>query len=388
MRIAGVIAEYNPFHRGHAWHIAQTRRLSGCDWVIACMAGHFTQRGEPARWSKWARARMALACGADAVFELPALFAVRTADAFARGGVAILGGLGADVVSFGSETDDLSLIERLAELRDSEPTSVSLRVRERLERGETHARARGEAVAEYLDVPFEAVNRPNLTLATEYVRAIRALGGGMTPFAVPRRGGYHDGALGEYASASAIRRAIERGETGAALACVPEAARPWASPDALHAMDDLLMERLRSMSPEALAALPDASEGVDHRLARLCRETGSREALLEAMKCKRYTYARLSRLLTHALLGVTQAMTEAHQAPAYARLIGMRAGAEPLLKELGRRARLPIESHGARLRGDPVFELECRATDLWSLLHDRPEERLPGRELTEKFIRL
>ena len=100
MKIAGIIAEYNPFHSGHAWHIEQTRR-AGYDAVVVCMGGHFTQRGEPAILSRWDRARMALACGADAVFELPALFAVRTADAFARGGVAILDGLGADALSFG-----------------------------------------------------------------------------------------------------------------------------------------------------------------------------------------------------------------------------------------------------------------------------------------------
>ena len=105
MRIAGIIAEYNPFHRGHAWHIARTRE-AGCDRVIVCMDGHFTQRGEAAILSRWDRARMALACGADAVFELPTLFAVRTADAFARGGVGILAGLGVDVLSFGSEITD------------------------------------------------------------------------------------------------------------------------------------------------------------------------------------------------------------------------------------------------------------------------------------------
>ena len=86
MKIAGIIAEYNPFHSGHAWHISQTRRISGCDYVVVCMAGHFTQRGEPAIYSKWRRAEMALRAGADAVFELPALFAVRSADAFAGGG--------------------------------------------------------------------------------------------------------------------------------------------------------------------------------------------------------------------------------------------------------------------------------------------------------------
>ena len=164
MKIAGIIAEYNPFHNGHAFHVLETRRATGCDWVIACMAGHFTQRGEPAALSKWARARMALACGVDAVFELPALFAVRPADTFALGGVAILGGLGADVLSFGCETDDMALIRALADIKGTEPEAVSLRVREKLDAGMSHARARGEAVGEYLGLPPETINRPNLTV--------------------------------------------------------------------------------------------------------------------------------------------------------------------------------------------------------------------------------
>ena len=135
MRIAGIIAEYNPFHNGHALHIRRTREATGCDYVVACMAGHFTQRGEPALWSKWARARMALASGVDAVFELPALWAVRPADAFARGGVAVLGGLGCDVLSFGSETADLALLRRLAALRANEPAELSRSIREKLDGG-------------------------------------------------------------------------------------------------------------------------------------------------------------------------------------------------------------------------------------------------------------
>ncbi|MBR1821287.1 MAG: nucleotidyltransferase family protein, partial [Clostridia bacterium] len=234
MTIAGIIAEYNPFHGGHAWHVAQTRRLTGCDYVIVCMGGHFTQRGEPALWSKWARARMALACGADAVFELPALFNLRTADAFARGGVDILGGLGCDALSFGSETEDLSLLRSLAALRADEPEEISDRVREKLNAGMAHARARGEAVAEALNVPAEALNRPNTILAAEYIRAIEGGGYDMRPVAVPRIGDYHDSALGDFASASAIRAAIGRGDVEAALASIPDAARPHAAPDALH----------------------------------------------------------------------------------------------------------------------------------------------------------
>lgn len=387
MRIAGIIAEYNPFHRGHAWHIAQTRQLTGCDWVVVCMGGHFTQRGEPTLWSKWARARMALACGADAVFELPALFAVRPADAFARGGAAILGALGCDCLSFGSETDDLALPRRMAALRSKEPETLSRRVREKLDAGMAHARARGEAMAEALGVPYEAVNRPNLILAAEYIRAIEESGLAMEPVAIRRVGDYCGDALGEYASASAIRGAILRGERDAAMAAIPEAARPFAAPDALHPMDDVLLHILRGMSLDQLASLPDVAEGLEHRIYKACREAGSREALLEALKCKRYTHARLSRTLAHALLGMDKALVADHPAPTYARLLGVRPGAEPLLTELSTRAKLPLVTRAAALKGDPIFELECRATDAWALLHDAPEARKAGREFRERFVR-
>ena len=388
MRIAGIIAEYNPFHNGHAWHIAETRRITGCDYVVACMAGHFTQRGDPAIMSKWTRARMALACGADAVVELPTLFAVRPADAFALGGVMILGGIGVDVLSFGSETDDLELIKTLVCIRENEPKSVSDGIKCRLESGMAYPRARGETIEEALGLPAGTTNRPNLTLAVEYARAVLAFYPDMEICAVKRKGEYHDSAMGPMASATAIRAAIARGDMPAATTGIPDAAKPFFRPDAMHAMDDMLMMRLRDMSREDLMALPEAAEGLDRRLERLRHDYSFRDALVDAMKCKRYTHARLSRMLTQALVGMTREMIEANPAPTYARLIGARHGAEPLLAELSRRARLPIAASPQVIREDPVFRLECRATDLWALMHDLPEERLPGREFTEKFVRI
>lgn len=383
MKIAGIIAEYNPLHRGHLWHIAETRRRTGCDYLIVCMDGHFTQRGEPALWSKWERARMALLSGADAVFELPALFAVRSADAFARGGVAVLGGLGADTLCFGCEMEALSAIEALARIRANEPPEVTRAVRSGLDAGKSHARAWGEAVAATLGLPAGTVNSPNLALAAEYVRAAGELGFGMEMLPVGRRGDYHSEVLGATPSATAVRAAFSRGETEAALACMPVPA----APDDMHPMDDMLLMTLRDMSPARLSELPDVSEGLDSRLFRLCRTASTREALIEAMKCKRYTRARLSRLLTHALLGFTRALVEQYPLPPYARLIGLREGAEPLMKALRQRASISVVTSATALREDPVFQLECRATDIWALMHDRPAKRLPGREFTEKFVR-
>ncbi len=407
MKIAGVIAEYNPFHAGHAYHLAQARAQTGADYVVACMAGSFVQRGEPACLSKWARAEMALRCGADAVFELPALFAVRPADAFALGGVGVLDGLGIDALSFGSE--DAELPRRIAALKRVESAEFSARVRENLAAGMSHARAWGAAAAEALGVEAERINAPNTVLGAEYLRAVEALGSRMEIAIVPRRGAYHDAALpagaappredcsataavtplpARFASATAIRAALREGRVEEALAFVPAPARAFlASAGTMHAPDDLLLARLRAMTEAEIAALPGVGEGLERRVRRLAGAAPSREALLDALKCKRYTRARLSRLLVHALLGVTEALVQRHPLPEYARLIGLREDARPLMGELSRRARLPIVANPTKLAGNEVFALECRATDLRALLCDRPDERKAHQEFTHKFVR-
>ena len=388
MKIAGVIAEYNPFHSGHEWHLAETRRRTGCDFVVVCMAGSYVQRGEATCLSKWARAEAALRCGADAVFELPALFAVRSADAFARGGVGVLDGLGVDALSFGCETTRLQTIEALAELREHEPETLSDAVRRGLAEGKSHARARGEAVAAMLGMEPEALNAPNLVLAAEYVRQLRRRSSAMEIAVVPRAGDYHDADVrAPFASATAVRAALAEGRKEEALAAVPEAAREILSrAGSMHAPDDLLLWRLRQTSEAELSALPGVAEGLERRIFRCAAVASTREELLDALKCKRYTRARLSRILACALLGLTNALAERHPEPEYARLMGMRRDARPLLSELKRRAKLPIVSDPVRLQSDECFRLECRATDLRALQCDDPSERCAGQELTRKFV--
>lgn len=388
MKIAGVIAEYNPFHSGHEWHLAETRRRTGCDFVVVCMAGSYVQRGEAACLSKWARAEAALRCGADAVFELPALFAVRSADAFARGGVGVLDGLGVDALSFGCETTRLQTIEALAELREHEPETLSDAVRRGLAEGKSHARARGEAVAAMLGMEPEALNAPNLVLAAEYVRQLRRRSSAMEIAVVPRAGDYHDADVrAPFASATAVRAALTEGRKEEALAAVPEAAREiLRRAGSMHAPDDLLLWRLRQTSEAELSALPGVAEGLERRIFRCAAVASTREELLDALKCKRYTRARLSRILACALLGLTNALAERHPEPEYARLMGMRRDARPLLSELKRRAKLPIVSDPVRLQSDECFRLECRATDLRALQCDDPSERRAGQELTRKFV--
>lgn len=391
MKIAGVIAEYNPFHSGHAYHLEKTRELTGCDYIAVCMDGSYTQRGTAARLSKWERAQTALQCGADAVFELPALFAVRTADVFALGGAAVLGGLGADVLSFGSEVDDPNLLFRLADLRDHEPAEVTEAVRRSLDLGMSHARAWGTAAAEHLSLSPELLNSPNLTLGVEYLRAIRRLGLSMEICPVARQGSYHDANTNAegFASATAVRAAMTDGRLTEALASVPPAAREiLAGAGTMHAPDDLLLHRLRTMTEAEIAALPDVAEGLERRVKQCAAAAATVEELIEAIKCKRYTRARLSRLTAHAMLGLTAELTQRHPRPTYARLIGMRADARPLLAELKKRSALPIVSDPIKLKDDPIFHLECRATELRALQCDQKKDRRSGQEFTQKFVRV
>ncbi len=389
MRICGVIAEYNPFHNGHRHQLAEARRLSGCDYIVCVMGGAFSQRGEVMLLDKWTRARMALLIGADAVVELPCLWAVRSADAFARGGVNLLAGLGADCFSFGCETDDEALLVRLLEETAREDDSLRIAIREGLEEGKSLVRARGEAISRKLGIDESLIAQPNTVLALEYLRANRALARPMRPIIVRRLGGYHDSTLSPMAGASAIRQALLESGPGAVRGMMPDsafgllhAAWPGRTAD-MSRLDALLVDRLRADGvPQSL---PDISEGLDRRLARCAETCGSREALLAALKCKRYTHARLSRLCAHALLGLSADRIARHPAPEYARLLGFRQSARPLLAALNGSS-LPLVTRPSALRGEEVFELERRATDLQTLCFADESARAAGQDFSQRMV--
>ena len=393
MKLCGVIAEYNPFHNGHARQLRQARALTGCDYVIACVAGGLTQRGEVALLDKWTRARMALCHGADLVVELPALFAVRPAELFARGGVMTLEALGVDALSFGCETDELPLLRRAAELLAREDETLSAETRRGLEAGQSHARARGEAVERRLSLPAGFLNRPNTALALEYLKALDNAGRAIEPCLVPRVGDYHDEELGRFASASAIRGAVMRCEAVKTAQAMPLDcyaamrdcldAGQFARVDAL---DQALILRLRSADPADLAALCEAGEGMENLFMKHAAEAGSREDLLERVKTKRYTYARLSRFCAQALLGMTREAALAHPAPEYARVLGFRRDAAPLLRHLKETAKLPLVTDVTRLKENDLFRFDRAATDLQALAMAAPEARGAGQDFTRQIV--
>ena len=375
MRTVGVIAEYNPFHSGHAHHLRQARALARADAAVAVMSTCFTQRGEAALLSPADRAQMALLAGADAVFALPAMWSVRDAEHFALGGVSLLTSLGVDAISFGAETADIDLLARAAALLEEPDEQLSTAMQARMSRGLPYPAALSDAIRERDPAVASLLDSPNNTLAVCYLRAIRRLGAEVEVIPVPRQGAYHDTSLtGAFASATALRGAILRGDWHGAEQAMPVEAFSVLRDAALHgrlhrpeALDLLLLDRLRAMTPEELRQLPDLSEGVELRLSAAAQSAATREELLQSAKTRRYTHARLSRLCAHALLGFTAPLLTGTPLPPAAWLLGLRESARPLMSRLTR-ANFPILAKAADAdRTQPWFRAELRAYDLWAL---------------------
>jgi len=279
----------------------------------------------------------------------------------------------------------------MSRVLEGEPAELREAIRERLKEGKSHARARGEALAKVLKLPPQLVNAPNTVLALEYLKANRALERPMKVLVVKRTSDYHSREMHPVASASAIRAAIRGGREREAFDAMPDSSAAliqeggWdrlASPEAL---DNLLLYRLRALDAAQIAALPDVSEGLEMRVKKLCGVVSSREELLAALKCKRYTMARLSRLCAHALLGMDRALTDSVLRPPYARVLGFRDRARPLLREISTHSHIPLVSQASVLSGDPCFRMECRATDVWGLTTSDPALRRAGRDFAERL---
>ncbi len=374
MHICGIIAEYDPFHTGHARQISIIRRRLGGDCAVVCvMSGNWTQRAVPALAEKQLRARLALLGGADLVLELPLPYAVSSAEWFARGGVSVLAGTGVIThLCFGSECGELPLLERAAQCLDSEEYAQALRVS--LDRGISFPAARQEAARQCIGSAADCLRLPNNNLGVEYLRALKRCGGGIRPMTVPRQGaGHGESPRDGFASAASLRRLLREGRL--------EDARPYlisgeaellsaASFSHVPLAERAILYRLRQMTAEEFSALPDCGEGLSNRLVRAVRRGAGLDEVLTLAKTKRYPYARLRRLLLWAFLGLTQADRPA--APPYLRVLGMNETGRALLRELKARGALPVLTKPAHVRRMPeeagrLFELEARATDLYGL---------------------
>ena len=371
MKIAGIIAEYNPFHQGHAYQISRTRQEAGAQYVIAVMSGDFVQRGAPAVFDKYLRTEAALLGGADLVLELPAVYACASAEFFASGAVSLLHGLGCvELLSFGSELGDTRMLMEIAQILCEEPEAFRKLLRKNLQAGASYPGARAAALESYMagtsvfqessaspESLRQLLGQPNNILAVEYCRALLKFQSAITPFTVRRAGkGYHEsGILDGFASASGIRRELfDAGNPShiseALLSQIPEQARSaflLAAQQGMQRTDDyslLLACRLLDQTPDTLSSYADIPPALAQRIWKHRFSCRSFDSFVSLLKTKDSTYTGISRALMRLLLDIRQ------QPPAscpYARILGFRREAAPLLSELKKSSNIPLISKAA-----------------------------------------
>lgn len=391
MQIAGIIAEYNPFHLGHAYHLEQTR-AAGATHIVSVMSGSFVQRGEPALFSKFARAKAAILGGADLVIELPTPYVLASAQTFAQAGVFLLDQLGANLLSFGSESGDLALLEGL--LDRAAAAEASLEMNHFLKTGMSYPRARAAAIDLLFGKEWSSrIAGANNLLGIEYIKAIRNSHSKIKPMTIRRMGAGHDDlhTADGFASASCLRKLLTEGKTESALSLMPPVTRDiWKTelregraPIRKESLDRLGLWKLRSMTAEDFARLSDVSEGLENRLVRAAGEAVSLADFCMRVKTKRYTLARIRRITCCALLDIHKELQLAP--PSCIRVLAFNQRGTEILSHAKQTASIPIGTKFAELyRCCPAaLSADIRATELAGLAMPSPSSQ--GMDFTQKL---
>lgn len=360
MNICGIVAEYNPLHNGHLYQLQKAKELSGADYTIIVMSGNFMQRGTPAIMDKYARAKAALSCGADLVLELPAYYATGSAEYFAMGAVSILDKLGAVThLCFGSECGDADLLKKIAGIILSESPEYKECLQSHLRSGQTYPSARTSAllkIAPELSAYISVLNTPNNILGIEYIKSIMKQNSSMVPLTTKRYGsGYHDMRLGiNQSSATALRQALWSGVDLSELHNqLPEASytifeQYLQNNQLIHLNDfsEILYYKLLAERDKGFADYIDVSPALSDRICNNLYNFDGYEAFCDLLKTKEVTYSRISRCLYHILLNMRKDDLEHYMnnlgITPYARVLGFRKEATPLLSVIDKVTRIPL----------------------------------------------
>ena len=385
MKIAGIVAEYNPFHNGHKYHLEQTR-FFGATHIVVVMSGAAVQRGDIAVADKFFRAKTAVENGADLVIELPCPYSCSSAERFAKASVRLLAGLGEGAVSmlsFGCEDADMPLLKKAAEI--SAELDDSKYVKEMLENGVPYP----AAVAAAAGIPaIQAVfDKPNNMLAIEYIKATKKTAPWIVPFAVARYGAEHDSSevSGQTASASHIRELIRTGEDHSGF--VPAIAE--GEPFFLENADKALLMKIMTASSAEIQRLPDMSTHLARRFINTretkCEVIRSSSDFAEQFKHKAITLARVRRMIMYLALGVTS--HDLFDVP-YGRILALNDRGREILSAGGEHS-IPFGTSLAELekassRAARISELERNAVTLQQMcVKGRPDFK---NEYTRKIV--
>lgn len=351
-RVIGVVAEYNPFHNGHYYHLQATKEITGAEYCVAVISGNFTQRGDTSIVNKWAKAYMAICGGADLVIELPTVYSISSAENFASGAVKILDNLKVvDAISFGAEANDLATLNNIANVLYEEPKAYTNILSHELKKGISYPAARENALMMYLnDIKRYAntLSSPNNILAIEYLKALKIQKSKIEPIMIRRKKVYYNDnkIVDDFASATAIRKLLQDGEYANLRKVIPRSSytiigqesRKGGMVLSLSKYEKEIIYTLRKMTVEEIAELPDVSEGLQFAIKNAANEANNLKDLISNIKSKRYTQTRIQRILLYALLGIDKKLMEnSRKVVPYVRVLGFTQKGKSLLSEISRR---------------------------------------------------
>ena len=361
-KVLGIIAEYNPFHNGHLYHLETSKKLTDADYTVAIISGNFTQRGSTSIVDKWSKTKMALKNGIDLVIELPVLYSISSAENFADGAIKILNSLGiVDYLSFGAETSDISILNNIANILCSEHEEYKNLLSIELEKGMSFPKARENALLDYIkntddNVPenriidFEKYSKvlssPNNILAIEYLKALKKYKSSIKPVCISRfKSEYNSSSFSKnIASATAIRELIKNKNFDTIKNVIPLESYSilvdcinsgCVAPD-LNCFEKEIIFTLRKMSIEEIFNLPDVSEGLEFSIKKAVNSCNNINNFLDIVKSKRYTITRLQRILLYALLGISKEdmqLSKKVEKP-YVRVLGFNDNGKKLVSEI------------------------------------------------------
>ncbi|MBQ8210195.1 MAG: nucleotidyltransferase family protein [Clostridia bacterium] len=398
MNVSAIIAEYNPFHNGHKYHIEQTKRLTDNSFVMVIMSGNFVQRGEPAIIEKRERAKMAVAAGADLVVELPVPWATASAERFAKGAVYIAAQAGiVNYLSFGCETQDTQALSQIARILNDKVYSREIK-NYYDDKMCSYAQARTAVVNEVLGKDCsEIMLKPNNILAIEYIRALQSLKSPIKPLGIARQSVEHDSHIlsGSMTSAMNIRNLIKTGRdykvfvpqsTYDILNCADNADK---FPSLYSRLETAVLADLRKKSPADFAFVSDIAEGIEHRILDAVNSSVTLNEVFDKVKTKRYAHARIRRIILSSFLGITE--SDVNSLPPYIRVLALNDNGRQMLKEMKSKYFFPVVMKYGDVKyldnnAKNIFMKESVATDIYNL--SLPQNRPCGTDMTDEIIYL
>jgi len=433
MKVLGIVAEYNPFHNGHIYHIEQSKAVTGCDAVVCVMSGNFIQRGEPALINKFARAEIALQNCVDLVIELPLPFAMSSAESFGFGAVKILDSIGiVDCISFGSEQGDINSLQAISDILANEPQEYKDELKRQLSLGLSFPVCRQNALQKYMKGHSSKYGTADLSafletsnniLGIEYLKAINRLKSPIKAYTLKRIANqYNSTALtGSISSATAIRNTIKNMSVNNQKLFLSDAAQEQSAlslnmvqaipdnskiiierelmegrgPNSINQFENILLAFLRQASAEKLREVPGISEGLEYRIKKASEVSGNIDELLSNICTKRYTQTRIQRILLSLLIGITKNDIDTfmqYGGPQYSRILGFNKVGRELLSKIKRSSSLPIITKPSDYKTScnklltRMLEIEAHSTDIYVLGYKNPTYRKAGQEFTQNII--